>query len=131
MSSVIFQPLLHDPLGWKSSNSTYTDHYKWRKYRATSKDRKVSTYGQQFQKQLQKQQPSVASNQEQTIKSVDLVNKNDDNQGRPISYRYSALKTPPEQPPVYIVEYKQRPSSTRAVSLLEINLYESRSKWNV
>jgi hypothetical protein len=128
MSSVIFRPLLHDPLGWKSSNSTYADHYKWRKYRATNKDKKISSYGQQYQMQLQKQQTNdylpIASNQEQTVKRAVTANKTDDNQGQSVSYRCSALKTPAEQPPVYIVEYKQRPTSTNGVSLLEINFEE-------
>lgn len=121
MSSVIFQPLLHDPLGWKSSNSTYTDHYKWRKYRSTSKDKKISSYGQQYQKQLQKLQQQqqqqqanqylpITTNGEQTINHVIVVKKNEDNQERPVSYRYSPSKTP-----IYIVEYDQRPTSANRV----------------
>ncbi|CAF2704610.1 unnamed protein product [Rotaria sp. Silwood2] len=113
MSSVIFQPLLHDPLGWKPSNSTYTDHYKWRKYRSTSKDKKVSTYGQKYQRQLQKQQQKqtnqcllVASNEEQTNNSVIVVKKPEDNQDRPASHRSTSSKAP-----VIIVEYKQRPTT--------------------
>jgi hypothetical protein len=126
MSSVIFQPLLHDPLGWKSSNSTYNDHYKWKKYRSTSKDKKISTYGQQYQRQLQKQQClPLTTNGEQTINRVIVVKNNEENQERPISYRYSPSKTP-----VYIVEYKQRPMSADAVTnffflFLKINFFFS------
>ncbi|CAF1127005.1 unnamed protein product [Rotaria sp. Silwood1] len=105
MSSVIFQPLLHDPLGWKPSNSTYTDHYKWRKYRSTSKDKKVSTYGQKYQRQLQKQQKQT-NQEEQTNNSVILVKKTEDNQERPNSNRSTSTKTP-----TIIVEYKQRPTT--------------------
>ena len=110
---MIFQPLLHDPLGWKPSNSTYVDHYKWKKYRATIKDKKISTYGQQYQRQLQKKQLSqslpLTTNSEQPISRVIVVKKNEDQQPptpTPISYRYTPSKTP-----VYIVEYKQRPVS--------------------
>jgi hypothetical protein len=114
-SSVIFQPLLHDPLGWKPSNSTYVDHYKWKKYRATYKDKQISTYSQQYQRQLQKKQLSqslpLTTNSEQAISRVIVVKKSEDQQQPPpptttISYRYSPSKTP-----VYIVEYKQRPAS--------------------
>ncbi len=119
---MIFQPLLHDPLGWKPSKSTYVDHYKWRKYRTTSKDRKVSTYGQQYQRQLQKQQANqtlpLTANGEQNVSRVILVNKNEDQPQTPptpISYRYSPSKTP-----VYIVEYKQRPASANEVKDLFI-----------
>jgi hypothetical protein len=112
MSSVIFQPLLHDSLGWKSSNSTYNDHYKWKKYRSKSKDKKVSTYSQQYIRQLQKQQSlPLTTNGEQTINRVIVVKKNEDNQERPNSYGYS-----PSKSPVYIVEYKQRPASANAVN---------------
>lgn len=116
---MIFQPLLHDPLGWKPSKSTYVDHYKWKKYRTTSKDRKISTYGQQYQRQLQKQQANkslpLTTNGEQTISRVILVKKPEDQQDeqqqqQPISYRFSPSKTP-----VYIVEYKKRPVSANAV----------------
>ncbi|CAF2139808.1 unnamed protein product [Rotaria magnacalcarata] len=113
MSSVIFQPLLHDPLGWKPSNSTYTDHYKWRKYRTTSKDRKISNYGQQYQRQIQKQQQQLqkqlnkslpeVSSEEQTNNSVIVVKNFEDNQERCVSHRSSPTKTP-----VVTVEYKQR-----------------------
>jgi len=126
MSSVIFQPLLHDPLGWKPSNSTYVDHYKWRKYRATSKDKKMSTYGQKYQRELQKQQANqllpLTSNGEQIINHVIVVNKNEDQQElqTPISYRYSPSKTP-----VYIVEYKQRPVSADGVRNIFILLKKS------
>jgi hypothetical protein len=83
MSSVIFQPLLHDSLGWKTSNSTYADSYKWKKDRSSNKDKRISTYGQQYQKELQKQQklqqtnaslPPV-TNEGQTIQRIVLVKK--------------------------------------------------------
>ncbi len=114
MSSMIFQPLLYDPLGWKPSNSTYVDHYKWRKYRTTSKDKKISTYGQQYQRKLQKQQINqclpLTKNGEQTINPVVVVKKNEDQQELPISYRFTPSKTP-----VYIVEYNQRPATANGV----------------
>jgi hypothetical protein len=128
MSSVIFQPLLHDPLGWKSSNSTYNDHFQWTKYRSNNKDKKLSTYGQQYQRQQQKQKLQqtniclpLVTNEEETIQRVSLVNKNDDKRASSVSHRSSPLKTPPmtavEEPPVLIAEYKQRPVSTNRVSL--------------
>lgn len=127
MSSLIFQPLLHDPLGWKPSKSTYVDHYRWKKYRTTSKDKKLSTYGQQLQRQLPKQQATqylpLTSNGEQPINPVIVVNKNEDHQqpppspSEPISYRYSLSKTP-----VYIAEYNQRPVSADEVRKIFILL---------
>jgi hypothetical protein len=129
MSSVIFQPLLHDSLGWKTSNSTYADSYKWKKDRSSNKDKRISTYGQQYQKELQKQQklqqtnaslPPV-TNEGQTIQRIVLVKKNDDQRrSTSSSHRYSPSKTPPavtEEPPAFIVEYKQRPASINRVSL--------------
>lgn len=123
MSSLIFQPLLHDPLGWKPNRSTYVDHYKWRKYRATSKDKKVSAYGQQYQRKLQKQQQQLVNqslplttNTEQIVNRVILVKKDEDLQvpSTPAPYRYSPSKTP-----VYIVEHKPRPTSANEVRLKE------------
>ncbi|CAF0951670.1 unnamed protein product [Rotaria sordida] len=124
MSSVIFQPLLHDPLGWKSSNTTYADTFKWRKYRSTSKDKKISTYGQQYQKQLRKQQQklqqpnaylSSTTNEEQIIQRVIPTKKDEENQRvTPVSYRCSSSKTAPaiiDENSVSIIEYKQRSAS--------------------
>lgn len=114
MSSVIFQPLLHDPLGWKPSRSTYVDHYKWRKYRATSKDKKTSIYGQQYQRKLQKQQQANVNlaTDEQNVNRIVLVKKDEDQQvpSTPSPYRYSPAKTP-----VHIVEPKRRPISANEV----------------
>lgn len=117
MSSVIFQPLLHDPLGWKPCNSTYADHYKWRKYRTTSKDRKISSYGQQYQRKLHKQQQKllnqslpVTLHEKQANNTVIVVEKAEDNQERPGSQRSSATKTP-----VVVVEHKERPTTSYEV----------------
>ncbi len=116
-TAMIFQPLLYDPVGWKPSKSTYVDHYKWKKYRATRKDKKISTYGQQYQRQLQKQQanqclPLTPVNGEQTINRVIVVkNHEDKKETPPISYRFSSSKAP-----VYIVEYKQRAVSANGVT---------------
>ncbi|CAF2383885.1 unnamed protein product [Rotaria sp. Silwood2] len=127
MSSVIFQPLLHDPLGWKSSPTTYADTFKWRKYRSTSKDKKISTYGQQYQKQLRKQQEqqklqqtntclSSTTNEEQIIQWPTPTKKNEENRGvTPVSYRCSSSKTAPaiiDEHSVPVVENKQRSAST-------------------
>jgi len=134
MSSVIFQPLLHDPLGWKSSNSTYADTFTWKSNRSSNKDKRISTYGQQYQRMLQKQKklkqknnglPS-ATNEEQTIQRIILVEKNKKNRGpTPVSDRYSQSKTPPaviEEPPAVIIEDKQRSTSTNRVSLFIIQI---------
>lgn len=117
MSSLIFQPLLHDSLGWKPTTSTYADHYKWRKYRISNKDKKVSNYGQKYQRQLRKQQQKLANqslpltlNEEQTTHSVTIEKKNEDNQERPVSHQSSSSKST-----VYIIENKQRPVSTSEV----------------
>lgn len=132
MSSVIFQPLLHDPLGWKQSNTTYVDTYKWKNYRSSSKDKRISAYGQQYQRQLQKQQKlqqinclPTATNEEQTSQQVFLMKKNEENRGTTASSTRSSLsKTPPvlasDQPPAFIVEYKQRSASTNRVRLFII-----------
>jgi hypothetical protein len=115
MSSVIFQPLLYDPLGWKSSKSSYTDHYKWRQYGSISKDKFMSTYGQRFHRQLRKQKAAnqslpLTTNEEQPPNRIIVLRKYDDDREPPISYRYLPTKTP-----VYIVEHKQRPASTNVV----------------
>lgn len=100
---MVFQPLLHDPLGWKPSKSTYVDHYKWKKYRTTSKDRKISTYGQQHQRELQRQTSALkATEDEQPIERVIFVKKGENRSTTP--YRFSASKTP-----VIIVDCQKRP----------------------
>ena len=115
MSSVIFQPLLHDPLGWKASNSTYTDIYTWKMERPNNKEKKISPYGQQYQRQMRKQQknaslPSVLSavtSEEQTIQPLVLVK--DNRSIMSASHRSSPSKTPPivhEEPSTI-----QRPAS--------------------
>jgi hypothetical protein len=134
MSSVIFQPLLHDPLGWKQVNTTYADTFNWKKYRSPKKDKRISTYGQQYERQLKKQQklqqtnnclPS-ATNEEQTIQRLLLVKKNEENRRlTPASDRSSPSKTPPavtEELPVVIVESKQRTASINRVSLFTIEI---------
>lgn len=119
MSSVIFQPLLHDALGWKASNSTYTDMYTWKMERPHNKEKKISPYGQQYQRQMRKQQklqeknaslPSVLSavtSEEQTIQPLVLVK--DNRSAMSASHRSSPSKTPPlvhEEPSTI-----QRPAS--------------------
>jgi len=134
MSSVIFQPLLHDSLGWKQSNSTYADAFNWKTYRSAGKDKRISKYGQQYQRQLQKQQklqqinnclPS-ATNEEQTIQRLLLVKKNEENRGpTPGSDRSSPSKTPPavtKEFPVVILESKERSASINRVSLFTIEI---------
>ena len=131
MSSVIFQPLLHDPLGWKSSKSTYTDHYKWKKYRSASKDKKLSSYSQGHRQQAAKQPVAVlhtlptVNHEQETIKPIVFVNKNEENRGRTVTYRSASAKTPTEQAPVYIVEQRQRPVSASEVSEAENFLQHS------
>lgn len=56
MSSVIFQPLLHDPLGWKPTGTTYGEHFQWRKVRINRKDKIVSPYGQKYLRQKSQDQ---------------------------------------------------------------------------
>jgi hypothetical protein len=126
MSSVIFQPLLHDSLGWKTTNSTYADTYTWKKLRKVNKNKKFSPYGQQNQKQKQKQINTplpLTINDEQTIEPVSLVKKNEENRGiTPASNRSASSKVPTgvtEELPVLVVEYKQRPASTNRVSLFD------------
>ena len=132
MSSVIFQPLLHDPLGWKTSTTTYADTFTWKKYRATLKDKQISTYGQKYHRQLEKQKqrhklPQTdgclppATNDEQLAQRVNSAKQNDENRGPPpVSYRYSTLKPPSvaaDETSVSTVENKQRPVSTNRVTL--------------
>lgn len=110
MSSIIFQPLLHDPLGWKQSTSTYTDTYVWKTLRA-NKNAKLSKYGQQYQKEFEKQQKLQERNQQETIDRILATNQ----------VVRSPTKTPSvalDQPPVLIVEYKPRPPSANRVCLL-------------
>lgn len=104
MSSVIFQPLLHDPLGWKSLNSTYADTFTWKNYRPSNKDKRISKYGQQYHRQLKKQQQQqqktnvcspLGENEEQTIRPLIVRKKIEQNRGlTPASLRSSPSKTP-------------------------------------
>jgi hypothetical protein len=126
MSSVVFQPLLHDPLGWKSSNTTYADTFTWKNYRPTNKDKRVSKYGQRYQKQIKKQQQqtnvclSLEANEEQTIQPVIVGKKFGENRDpTPASVRSSPWKTPTPPPPPVVNEGsltpKQRPASINRV----------------
>jgi hypothetical protein len=104
MSSVIFQPLLHDPLGWKSLNSTYADTFTWKNYQPSNKDKRISKYGQQYHRQLKKQQQQqqktnvcspLGENEEQTIRPLIVRKKIEQNRGlTPASVRSSPSKTP-------------------------------------
>lgn len=136
MSSVIFQPLLHDPLGWKSSNTTYADAFKWRKYRSTSKDKKISPYGQQYQKQLRKQQqqqqqqfqetnlfdPPATTTGEQINQRATPTKRTEENrEGTKLSNRCQSSKSAPaalDQSQISNAENKQRPASNNRVSRL-------------
>ena len=126
MSSVIFQPLLHDPLGWKSSNTTYADTFTWKNYRPTNKDKRVSKYGQRYQKQIKHQQQqtnvclSLGTNEEQIIRPVVVGKKIGENRDpTPVSFRSSPSKTPTTPPPVVneesLLTPKQRPASINRV----------------
>lgn len=117
MSSVIFQPLLHDPLGWKSTKSTYADHYKWKKYRSASKDKKKLTKYSQHQNHHAV--PTTAAtpittitSTEQTIKPIVLTNKTEENRGRTSALRSASAKTPVTEH----IEEKIRPVSVHEVS---------------
>ncbi|CAF1367172.1 unnamed protein product [Adineta steineri] len=112
MSSVVFRPLLHDPLGWKQSCTSYTDHYKWRKYGSKNKSKLTSTYGQRFQRQLRKQKQAnqrsspVPTNEEQAINRIIVVKKCETEQQQPKTSRYLPTTTP-----VFIVENEKRPAT--------------------
>jgi hypothetical protein len=135
MSSVIFQPLLHDPLGWKAANTTYTDTFKWRNYAPINKEKKLSPYGQEYLRQMRKQQQKMnfqptnayllqPANEEQTAPRMILVKKNEENREVPSgSYQFSRSKTLPvvvEDHAVPVAEHKKRPASTYKVSLFII-----------
>ena len=121
MSSVIFQPLLHDPLGWKSSKSTYTDHYKWKKYRSASKEKKnFSTYGQQ-RYQRDAPRPSTTPNKQTATRDEPIIvtNQNEENRGRTSAFRSASAKTlvvTEQTPMVTHVEEKIRPVSASEVN---------------
>ena len=110
MSSVIFQPLLHDPLGWKASNTTYTDHYQWRKQRLTRKDKIVSPYGQKFQRELQRQKEQQAKSAHRSTPSLIVVPKIEE---EPIPHRISSVKKVEEEEE----QQKQRRPSGSSKSL--------------
>ncbi|CAF1484672.1 unnamed protein product [Adineta ricciae] len=115
MPSELFQPLLHDPLGWKQSTTSYTDHYKWRKLNSKNKDKLISAYSQRYQRQLRKQKTNnqrqpLKANEEQPINRVIVLNKCRDNQ-QSATYRYLPTKTP-----VYVVEQKPRPATANVES---------------
>lgn len=110
MSSVIFQPLLHDPLGWKASNTTYADHYQWRKQRLTRKDKIVSPYGQKFQRELQRQKEQQAKSAHRSTPSLIVVPKIEE---EPIPYRISSVKKVEEEQEEQEQQRKQlRPSGS-------------------
>lgn len=120
MSSIIFQPLLHDPLGWKQSNSTYADTYVWKALQA-NKNIKLSKYGQQHQKEMKKMQKLQEINRQEAISQIISKNKSPS----PVLPR-SPVKTPPavvEQSMTLPVEYKQRTPS----SLIRENACGSRT----
>lgn len=114
MPSEIFQPLLHDPLGWKQSKTSYTDHYKWRKYGTASKDKLQSTYSQRYNRQARKQRtnnqrvPLVADAEQPISRVIVLRNREDDRQA-PATYRYLPTKMP-----VFVVDRQARPASASA-----------------
>ena len=115
MSSIIFQPLLHDPLGWKQSKSTYADTYVWKTIRA-NKNAKLSKYGQKHQKETKKQEKLEEINRQETISQIISKNKSP----TPVLPR-SPVKTPPavvEQLMTLPVEYKQRTPSVNRVSFI-------------
>jgi hypothetical protein len=123
MASVILQPMLHDPLGWKPSKSTYIDHYRWRNYRSKSKDQKSSIYGQRYQREMSKKSPIVYStmwrtNNDLTVQPLMIMNRTQDYRGQPVTYRASSANSLTQRPPVYIVEQQreQRPASAHQVS---------------
>jgi hypothetical protein len=129
MSSVIFQPLLYDPLGWKPSNTTYTDTFKWRNYAPINKEKKLSPYGQEYLRQIRKQQQKTVyllqpANEEQSAPRMILVKKNEENREVPSgSYQFTRSKTLPvvvEDHTVPVAEHKKRPASTYKVSLFTI-----------
>lgn len=94
MSSVIFQPLLHDPLGWKASNTTYADHYQWRKQRLTRKDKIVSPYGQKFQRELQRQKEQQTKPAHRSTPSLIVAPKIEEES---IPHRLSSVKKVAEE----------------------------------
>ena len=107
MSSLIFRPLLHDPLGWKSNKSTYADHYKWKKYRSGSKEKK------RFSRPSAAVPPTTAT-PVTTIQPIVLTNKTEENRARTSALRSASAKTPATEP---IIEEKIRPASVREVSV--------------
>lgn len=127
MSSIIFQPLLHDPLGWKASNSTYTDTFTWKMERPSNKSKLNSPYGQQYQREIRKQQklkqknassPSIAFSEEQTIEPLSLVKPNR------VVKSASCRSSPPivnEEPSTI----QRPPSINRVRSLLSIDISSS------
>ncbi|CAF1468298.1 unnamed protein product, partial [Didymodactylos carnosus] len=146
MSSVVFQPLLHDSIGWKNPNTTYTDHYKWKQYRLTLKDKKVSSYGQEYQKQQQQkiqQQSQNASKSEHlqpqpimTIKRVEnrLEKRPDENDVKSVKVKNDFTlneDTNDSGKPVYIVEWKRRPTSTSYRPFFSYVLEQLRPKTSI
>lgn len=132
MSSVIFQPLLHDPLGWKSTKSTYADHYKWKKYRSTSKDKKRFVNHSQNQKSVAV--PTTTATPittilptEQTVKPIDLKSKTEENRGRTSALRSVSAKTPVTEH----TEEKIRPASVHESTRLPSAHVESEKKPSV
>ncbi|CAF1337479.1 unnamed protein product [Adineta steineri] len=133
MSSILFQPLLHDPLGWKQSNTTYNDTFKSRSYAgpSNSTEKKLSPYGQQYQRLMRKQQEQMKlyrsnpyfedssyEEEEQQLPTprVILWKKNEEFQEAPSAvYQLSRSNTMPvasDDLSGYVVEWKKQPGST-------------------
>ncbi|CAF1018408.1 unnamed protein product [Didymodactylos carnosus] len=126
MPSVVFQPLLQNSIGFKNLNSTYADHYKWKQYHHTLKDKKISPYGQEYQKQQLKIQqqsnksPKSEHSQSESLMTIKRVEnrqekRSDDNNVKSVKFKHddTLIDDPNDsEKAVYIVEWKRRPSST-------------------
>ncbi|UJR36726.1 hypothetical protein I4U23_029442 [Adineta vaga] len=125
MSSALFQPLLHDPLGWKQSTTTYNDTFKSRTYGTSSnKEKKLSPYGQEYQKQVRKQQQHMKvfrtnpyftqsiSDEQPTPRIIFLKKNNEEYREQPpASYQLTRSKTLPvvcEESPTFAADCKKQ-----------------------
>ncbi|CAF1325926.1 unnamed protein product [Adineta ricciae] len=121
MSSALFQPLLHDPLGWKPPTTTYSDTFKNRTYGTSSNtQKKLSPYGQEYQKQLRKQQQQMklfrknpyfvqSFSDEQSTPRIIFLEKNNEEyrEQPPAAYQLTRSKTLPafsEEKPTFAAE---------------------------
>ena len=127
MSSVVFQPLLHDPFGWKRPNTTYKDHFKRVQDLYAAKNKIISPYSQLSQRRLAKATADQSA--------VDLTRSAGRTEDEPRTARDALFKSASiaiDEPPVAMLSYRQRtPTSHRVSASITDDLVADREEYQV